>query len=85
MDLVKIISELRKERAAIEETLVYLEKLARTSGTLGGRASLMSGIVAPRERKPFSEATKKKMAAAQKRRWAAVRSAENAKNRPAAG
>ena len=75
MDLVKIISELRKERAAIEETLVYLEKLAGNQGKRRGRPPMSLATVVHRERKPFSEATKKKMAAAQKRRWAAARSA----------
>jgi len=75
MDLAKIISELHKERAVIEETLVHLEKLARNQGTRRGRPPLFLATVTPRDRKPFSEATKKKMAAAQKKRWAAIRAA----------
>lgn len=79
VDLVKIISELRKERAAVEDALVYLEQLARTQGKRRGRppAYLASRGMEPTlptaKRKPMSEATKKKMAAAQKKRWAEYR------------
>lgn len=78
MDLIKIISELRKERAAVEDALVYLEQLARTQGKRRGRPPAYlskRGMtdIAPAKRKPMSEATKKKMAAAQKKRWAEYR------------
>ena len=79
MDLIKIISELRRERAAVEDALVYLEQLARTQGKRRGRppaylAGRLGTAKAPRKR--FSDETRKKMAAAQKRRWAAVRKAQ---------
>jgi hypothetical protein len=80
MDLIKIISELRREKAAVEDALVYLEQLARTQGKRRGRPpaylSRRSNRGGPR--KPFSDSTRKKMAAAQKRRWAAYRKTHGA-------
>jgi hypothetical protein len=75
MDLIKIIAELRSEKQAVEDALVYLEHLARTQGKRRGRPpSYLTGRLGiPRKRKPFSEATKRKMAAAQRKRWAAYR------------
>ena len=74
MDLVKIISELRRERASLDEAVVYLEQLARTHGARRGRPpAFLSRLGLPKKRKPFSEATRIKMAAAQKKRWAAAR------------
>ena len=78
MDLIKIISELRKERQAVQDALVYLEQLARTQGKRRGRppAYLSGKLGTTTERKRFSDATRKKMAAAQKKRWAAYRKAK---------
>lgn len=81
MDLVKIISELRKERQAVEDALVYLENLARAQGKRRGRppAYLAKQSGVPKtKRKPFSEETRKKMAAAQRKRWAASRKTKKA-------
>ena len=82
MNLVEIIGELRRERAAIEEALSYLEPLLAGGGRLKGRLSKLDGLyptksgdgTAPvRKRRPFSPATRAKMAASQKARWAAAR------------
>lgn len=76
MDILKIVTELRHERDAINQALAYLEQVARTQGSRRrGRppAFLASG---GGFRKPFSDATKKKMAAAQRKRWAAYRKAK---------
>ena len=75
MDLNKIIAELKKERAALEDALVHLEQFARTQQKRPGRPPAYLSNKAPSKRKPFSEVTKRKMAAAQKRRWAAAREA----------
>jgi hypothetical protein len=77
MDLIKIISELRREKAAVEDALVYLEQLARAQGRRRGRppAYLTRRITGETRRKPFSDETRRKMAAAQRRRWAAYRKA----------
>jgi hypothetical protein len=66
MDLVRIISELRKERDAVDEVISQLERLA-------GNAGLRTAIAEVKARKPFTEATKKRMAAAQKKRWASTK------------
>lgn len=73
MDILKIVTELRHERDAINQALAYLEQVARTQGNRRrGRPPtfLVSGGGL---RKPFSDATRKKMAAAQRKRWAAYR------------
>ena len=74
MDLIKIIAELRKERAVLDDALVHLEQFARTQGRRRGRPPAFLAAT-PAKRKPFSQATKRKMAAAQKKRWAAARAA----------
>jgi hypothetical protein len=73
MDLIKIIAELRKERAALDEALVNLEQFARTQGRRRGRPPAFLATAGATNRKPFSEATKRKMAMGQKKRWAAAR------------
>jgi len=77
MDLAKMIAELRVQKQALEETMVILERLARTQGKRRGRPPLFlsqaSGARPARKRKPFSAATRKKMAEAQRKRWAAVK------------
>jgi hypothetical protein len=77
MDILKMIAELRAEKAAIENSLIVLERLARGQGKRRGRPPLyMTGPTSARKRRPFSEETKRKMAAAQRRRWAAYRQAQ---------
>jgi hypothetical protein len=81
MNLTNMIAELRAQSQALEETIVVLERLARGQGKRRGRppaflskagASSSEGQTT-RKRRPFSAATRKKMADAQRRRWAAVR------------
>ena len=73
MDVIKIIAELRKERAALDEALIHLEEFARTQGRRRGRPPAFLAAAWSRKRRSFSESTKRKMAAAQKKRWAAAR------------
>ena len=73
MDVVKMLAELRSQKAAVEEALVILEKIARSQGGRRGRPPSYLASSTPRKRKPFSEATKKRMREAQKRRWAKYR------------
>lgn len=74
MNLIKMIAELREQKQALEASILMLEQLARAQGKRRGRPPLFLSKLAGRKRKPFSAETRKKMAAAQKRRWAAVRS-----------
>ena len=77
MNLAKVIADLKAELVAVEDAIVVLERLARGQGRRRGRPPLVlvgnSDIAVRRKRRPFSAETKKKMAAAQKRRWAAFR------------
>jgi hypothetical protein len=66
MDLVRIISSLRQERDRVDEVIAQLERL---TGIQQGAATNGTG----KTRKPFSDATKRKMAAAQRKRWEAHR------------
>lgn len=76
MDLIRIISELRREREALDQALRYLEQIAQFQTRKRGRPpAYLTGLLR-KTRKPFSEVTKKKMAAAQKKRWAAYRQAK---------
>jgi hypothetical protein len=53
MDLLKVLAELRKERATIEEAIVTLERLARGTGKRRGRPPRwMSEMAKKGEEKP---------------------------------
>jgi len=74
MNLTKIIAELREHKQAVEDTMIMLERLARSQGKRRGRPPLfLSKAATVRQRRPFSAATRKKMAASQRKRWAAIR------------
>jgi hypothetical protein len=83
MDILKMLAELRAEHSRLEEAIMTLERLARGQGKRRGRPpNWMKAagnvpqtrgtlpVPGPKRRK-FSAETRKKMAAAQKRRWAA--------------
>ncbi len=76
MDILKMIAELRSEKAAVEQILILLEQLAGRQVKRRGRPPLyIAQGTSPRKRKPFSAETKKRMAASQRKRWAAYRKA----------
>jgi hypothetical protein len=68
MNITKILADLRAEMAAIDEALIVLERLAQ-----GRAGATRVGLPPGYKRRPFSEETRKKMAIAQRRRWAAYR------------
>jgi len=82
MELTKVIAELRAERAAIDEALLALERIARAAGTKRrGRppswlaaataaASSSDAPAEPRKKRVLSPEVRTKMAEAQKKRWA---------------
>jgi hypothetical protein len=87
MELTKVIAELRAERAAIDEALVALDRIARASmGKRRGRPPLWltatEGAAAatsePKKKRSLSPDVRKKMAEAQKKRWAAYRKEQDA-------
>ena len=79
MDIAKMISELRVERESIEQAIIALERVARGSGKRRGRPPkwMSESTQATRTSKPakrvFSAETRRNMALAQKKRWAAAR------------
>jgi hypothetical protein len=80
MDILKMIAELRDERAAIQDALIVLERLAHTRGKRRGRPPAWMSVVrhadansAEPKSRVFSADTRKRMAEAQKKRWAAYR------------
>lgn len=83
-----MLAELRSERERVAEAIVVVERLAIGSGgkRRGRPPKWMSAAKAgnavkveePRQRRPFTAATRQKMAAAQKRRWAAKRAQQKA-------
>jgi len=78
-----MLAELRSQKAQIEEAILVLQRLAAGGAKRRGRppkwmssatdASGFAATPARRKRKPFSAATKKKMAEAQRKRWAKVK------------
>lgn len=76
-----MLSELRSELQHIEEAILVVQRLAAGGAKRRGRppkwmaeAGPTALVVMPgRRRKPFSAATRKKMAEAQRKRWAAAR------------
>src|SRR5581483_9518881 len=83
MDINRMLSELREERENIEQAILVLERIAQGSGKRRGRppkwmAAIETGEVAdgtetaPKKRR-FSSEARKRMAEAQRRRWAAAR------------
>jgi len=83
-----MIAELRSEREAIDHALAALDRIARsTAGKRRGRppawlaaaAGAAAGEpVEPVKKRSLSPEVRKKMAEAQKRRWAAYRKAHGA-------
>jgi hypothetical protein len=75
MDILSMLSELRAERDQLEEAIITIQRLAAGQGKRRGRPpawmKAQTNAGTPRKRKAFSAATRKKMAAAQKARWAA--------------
>ena len=79
-----MLTELRSELQQIDEAILVIQRLAAGGAKRRGRPPKWmaseaepSGVAsAPvRKRKPFSAATRKKMAEAQRKRWAAIKRA----------
>jgi hypothetical protein len=82
MNIQQMLQELRDERKQIEEAILALERMATGQGKRRGRppkwmtqASAEASPTTPRRRR-FSAETRAKMAAAQRKRWAAKRKRE---------
>jgi hypothetical protein len=83
MDLLKMIADLRSERAAIDDALLVLEKLASSHrGQRRGRppawmtAQIAAASVRAKRTRVLSAEVKQKMAESQRKRWEAYRKAK---------
>jgi hypothetical protein len=73
MNVTQIIAQLREERAGLDQAIAVLEKIARSGPRGRGRPpSWLTGMNSGPKR-TFSAATRKRMAEAQRKRWAAYR------------
>jgi hypothetical protein len=74
MNVTQIIAQLRDERAALDQAIAVLEKIARTGPRGRGRPpSWLTPGMSAGPKRVFSAATRKRMAEAQRKRWAAYR------------
>ncbi len=80
-----MISDLHSERSAIIEAIDVLERFAKTRGKRRGRPPVWLALARGLDPSPLEEKkpvrgaeTRKRMAEAQKRRWAAYRQAKEA-------
>lgn len=87
MDIHRMLAELRSEKERLEEAILTIERLA--AGSMGKRRgrppkwmldakSVGAPSDAPRKRRRFSAATRKRMAEAQRKRWAARKTSAQA-------
>lgn len=85
MNVTQMISELRDERAALDDAIAVLERLASSRRRGRGRPpSWMSSITSvsagaseeARPRRVLSPATRRKMAESQRKRWEAYRKSQ---------
>ena len=81
-----MLSDLRSERERLQEAILAIERLAAGGGKRRGRppkwmSNLNSTEASPSQPTPkrtVSATVRKRMAAAQKRRWATIRKAQTA-------
>jgi hypothetical protein len=79
MNIPKVIADLEQYKSQLEQAIDALDRLARKRGEKRGRPPKRSAEVRkPRTRK-FSAATRMRMAAAQRRRWAKHRKSKSSK------
>jgi len=76
MNIPKVIADLRQYKAQLEQAIAALDRLARKRGKRGRPPKWMADAAQPPARK-FSAATRMRMAAAQRRRWAALRKSKD--------
>jgi hypothetical protein len=79
MNIPKVIADLKQYKAQLERAIATLDRLARKRGEKRGRPPKgMAEAGKPRTRR-FSPATRARMAAAQRKRWAAQRKSKGSK------
>ena len=79
MDIHRILTELRSEQERLEEAILTIERLAASSLTkrrgrppkwMASAKAAVGPFLAPKKKRRFSAATRKRMAEAQRKRWA---------------
>ena len=86
MNVQQMIAELTAERDALTAAMSVLERIAQSRGKRRGRPPAWLSSVSPmkspsdegRPKRVLSAATKRKMALAQRKRWAAAKKAKEA-------
>jgi hypothetical protein len=73
ISVIQLITQLREERAALDEAIAVLERVARSRG---GPPGQLSEAAESASKRVFSAATRKKMAEGQRKRWEAYRKAK---------
>jgi hypothetical protein len=69
MDVAKVLLDLRAYKAQLDEAIAIVDRLAHQRGKRGRPIGVSS------KRRPVSAEARERMAAAQKKRWAAARKA----------
>jgi hypothetical protein len=67
MDILKVLQDLRVYKSQLDEAIAIFDQLARNRGKRGRPVRKASA------RRPVSHEGRKRMAAAQRKRWAAAR------------
>ena len=79
MNIPKVIADLRQYKAHLERAIAALDRLARKRGVKRGRPLKWVAEAGQPRRRKFSAATRMRMAASQRRRWAALRKSKGSK------
>ena len=69
MDVAKVLTDLRAYKTQLDEAIAIFDRLAHQRGKRG------RPIGTPSKRRPVSAEARQRMAAAQRKRWAATRKA----------
>lgn len=72
-NLGQMLEELKAKRNSTKKELTQLDEAIRVLRKLGGSGSTVSQSKAPKKRRTMSASARRKIAAAQRARWAKVR------------
>ena len=77
--LTGVVQQLRKERKRVQREMQQLNAALAALGSLRGVGGKSRGTRAPKTRRPMSAAGRKRIAAAQRARWAKWKAAKRNK------
>ena len=72
MDILKVLGDLRAYKAELDRAIAIFDRLAHNRGKRG------RPVLVPSARRPVSAVARKRMAVAQRKRWAAARKGNGA-------